>query len=160
MGLYRQIAGENLGLFLEAADVEMTNGGGGGGGGQVFYDPGFPIPAPIPTTLPVITPSQPLQPDDQPANVIPTNGTTSDNPVNSNTTVTEAVQAATTNTTPPAPKKKNYMPLLTLGALVFTMVKGDQVLKQHRGIAFLGGLGALFYELSQTENQGTTTPIT
>lgn len=171
MGLYRQIAGESLGLFLEAADVEMYNGGsGGGGGGTVFYDPGIPIPIAVPTAIPMITPSQPLQPDDQPANVIPTNGTTTDNPVNSNTTAAEAVQTATTansSSTPaaatPLPggtQEKNWWPAISLGVLMINMVYGERLLGKYRSAAFVGGLGALYYGLSQIKKQDTPTPIT
>lgn len=171
MGLYRQIAGESLGLFLEAADVEMYNGGsGGGGGGTVFYDPGIPIPIAMPTTFPMITPSQPLQPDDQPATVIPTNGTTTDNPVNSNTTAAEAVQTATTangGSTPaattPLPggtEEKNWWPAISLGVLMINMVYGEQLLGKYRSPAFIAGLGALYYGLSKTKKQDTPTPIT
>lgn len=155
MGLYRQIAGNSLGLFIEAANMELTNGGGGG---QVYYDPGFPIPVAIPS--PVIQPSQPLQPL-QPVEPITNGGSTSIPAVDTTQPVIEPVQTAAPDiVTPVETRKKNYLPAITLGALLLTMTRGDQVFKKYKGVAFLGGLGALFYQLSKTENGDAPTPTT
>ena len=160
MGLYRQIAGDSVGLFLEAADIETTNGGGGG---MVFYDPGIPVPIPITSTFPMVTPSQPLLPEEPTTN----GGTTSASPIDTNQPVAEPVQTATADNSTPAPVtpipgvgKNNWLAAISLGALIVNMLYGEQILKKYRSAAFVGGLGALWYGLSKTQTQIEPTSIT
>ncbi len=148
MGLYRQVAGGSVGLFLEEVEAEMTNGGGGG---TVFYDAG----------MSTITPSMPLEPGEP-------GGTTSVPPIDTSQPVTESIQTAMPDTGTPVSAtpipgtggENNWLAAISLGALIVNMVYGEQLLKKYRSAAFVGGLGALWYGLSQTDKQDAPTPIT
>ena len=43
----------------------------------------------------------------------------------------------------------DWVPLLTLGGLVITMVTGESIFKSKRKLAFVAGLGVLYYKMSK-----------
>jgi len=162
MALYRNIAGgEKLGLLLDQFD----SGGNGDtfalpetDGGDTYvlpetttitddsgnillnlptattpppvpvtYDPGFPIEEPT-TTFPL---DDLIKITDKPTTSIPLPGGGSALPVTD--------------------QPIDYMPLLTMGALVLTAVYGDRFLKKRRKLVFVGGLGLLYYQFARKE---------
>ena len=138
MALYRNIAGaEQLGLLLQAVEP-MDISPYEGGGNTVFYDPGTweirDTQTVDPATLapvPSITPSQPLIPQ----------------------TATD-VTATTSTPLPVAQSEVDWLPLITIAGLFVTIFKGEQVFKNKRKLAFIGGLGALYYEFARKEKVG------
>lgn len=96
----------------------------------------------------------------QEAGVDPTTQVTSAYPVTATTTPTTSTTAtpATTHTTAtatPLPTdlttaiKNNVVPLATLAALTFVAIEGERVLGRKRKVAFVGGLGLLFYLMAK-----------
>lgn len=71
------------------------------------------------------------------------------------TTSTPATVIQTAVTPTPLPTdlttrlKNNMMPLATLAALTFVAIEGDNVLGRRRKVAFVGGLGLLFYLMAK-----------
>lgn len=90
---------------------------------------------------------------------IPTGGTDTVAPVDpvvqlpigqQSTGSTEPTTTTTPGSTPPAQSAKvDWLPMLTIGGLFYTMFRGEKVFKNKRKLAFIGGLGWLYYELSK-----------
>lgn len=146
MALYRYVAGSHLGLA--AFDEPITNDISGGSGNSILsqysqlnqYDPSGLNTAPILTadtiditpTGPVLTPRIPVPPTGADT-ALPTN-----------------ISAVPTTTTTTNDSQKNFVfPLLTLAGLFVIAVKGEDILKKKRKIAFVGGLGVLYYLLQK-----------
>ncbi len=150
MALYRNIAGaEQLGLLLQAVEPQDISPYGGGGYDTVFYDPGtWAIrqdtltidPATLqPVPVNTITPSQPLPAGDE--------------TVQTQTVQTTAVVPTPDTPTPlPAAQPEiDWYPLITIAGLFFTIFHGERILKDSNKLAFIGGLGALYYEFARKE---------
>jgi hypothetical protein len=83
------------------------------------------------TTFPTLTPSQPVTPDQQTEP-----GTTS-------TPLPTDIKTAVSN---------NLLPLVAIAGIVLVAIKGDDLLKEKRKIAFVGGLGLLYYGMKQKKS--------
>lgn len=64
-------------------------------------------------------------------------------------TGTTAAVTATTNNVASAPSNVDWPVVLTLGSLVFFMIRGEPLFGNNRKLIFIGGLGALYYQLSK-----------
>lgn len=141
MGLYRNIAGaERLGLFQQAAILQPIDGlYYGGGGDTVFYDPGTYTLTPTPTQT--VTPSQPLPATTDTSTATTTTATATTQNTNAVTQTAEVL--------PAAKPEIDWLPLVTIAGLFFTMFEGERFLKSSRKLAFVGGLGALYFEFAR-----------
>lgn len=186
MALYRNVAGaEALGLSQDyfTRDPNYLDDGGGGGDNYdlvpvrsfdpveqsvptVFYDPGYvPMPPSIAPDPVVIQP-----PPDQ-VYVTPTGATVQPpltqiiyptpgeiiEPVHPpiHTEQLPTVELHSLPTTD-QPLKRNIWPLLTLAGVLLISVKGEDLFNTKRHVAFLGGLGALYYFMNKPPTAVTT----
>lgn len=140
MALYRNIAGaDRLGLFQQADIIQPVDGLYYGGGGDiVFYDPGTYTLTPAATAT--VTPAQPLPVPDEPTPVT--------TPVTPTAQTTDTV-TPTADVLPAVQPEVDWLPLITVAGLFFTMFEGERFLKSSRKLAFIGGLGALYYEFAR-----------
>jgi hypothetical protein len=163
MALYRNIAGLERTERGEINPYKLTrpiDDGGGGytrvpisntfldslDAGQVFYDPGV-----VPTEATVYA-VQKDEPHTQVQQVLPVQSVDlppQDQPLT-------PVQTVTTVDVVNEPTTKGLFPLLTLGLLYVTMIKGESLLGKNQGLAFVGGLGLLYYQFSK--KAGTAAP--
>ncbi len=119
-----------------AQDTAGFQGGGSSTGGSAQVT--TPIPSVPPLPEGGYSDVTPISPGGNP----PT-GTPSTAP-----TIPKYPPATTTSTTTGG-SLGDLLPLLTIGGLVITMIGGESIFKEHRKVAYLVGLGALYYELSR-----------
>lgn len=119
-------------LHLQEPALAIDTAGYSGGSSATFYQDAGVDPSTQVTSYPV---------------------TTTTTPATSTTATPTTTQAAT----PPIPLptdltttlKNNVVPLATLAALTFVAIEGDNVLGRRRKVAFVGGLGLLFYLMAK-----------
>lgn len=178
MALYRNIAGTGAQVGL-ARDYFTAYGDEGGGYMQpvesrvpyepvdiVFYDPGFYSPGPgvvsdqPVTDTPTYTTAATSGPYPDPATVYQVQQYEPVTPIETLApTPSPDAPAPVEQLTPSMPvttsvpvvneRDTNLFPLLTLAFLYANMVKGERFLGANQGIAFIGGLGLLYYQFNK-----------
>ncbi len=169
MALYRNIAGaEKLGLLFDVTDP----GDGSYGSGNTFMlpqtesnadTPGI-IPAPSETLIPkpsvfltypttaVPLPSVPITYDPGFPIVEPTTVLPIDTLPKLTDTPTISVPLPDGGSALPVTNQDiDYMPLLTMGALVFTAIYGEKLIPKRRKLVFTAGIGLLYYQFVRKE---------